>query len=361
MTIAQSLFETHLTVSNLSTSIAFYRDVVGLEPAHTVPERQAAFFWIGPRGRTMLGLWGSGHAPQRVCSHIAFAASLTDVLLAPPALRAAGVTPLDFNGHETDEPVVLGWMPAACIYFHDRDGHLLEYVAMLPDPPAGDRGIVPWGTWRAEQAHAAGNQRPLGEPRHRASRVVRILTISGSLRAVSSNTALLEAAQRLAPAGIEVSPFARLATLPPFNPDLDSDTPPSAVEAFRAALRNCDALLISSPEYAHGVAGVLKNALDWIVGSGELIDKPVGLVNTSTRATHAWSALLETVSVMSARVVRAASITVPVSGQADVDALVQDTTLARSLVSILDALRLAALGLEGAGDAHGAAQPGEQP
>jgi len=360
MTIVHSLFEAHLTVSNLNTSIAFYRDVVGLELAHTVPDRQAAFFWIGQRGRTMLGLWGTGHAPHRCSLHIAFAASLDDVLPAAAALRAAGVTPLDFNGRETDEPVVLGWMPAACIYFHDPDGHLLEYVAMLQDPPAADRGIVPWTAWRTDRQHDPRHQRTIGEPPDRAQ-VVRILTISGSLRAASSNTALLEAAQRLAPAGIEVLHFDRLATLPPFNPDLDIVAPPAAVEAFRAALRDCDAVLISSPEYAHGVSGVLKNALDWVVGSGELIDKPVGLVNASTRAAHAWSALVETVSVMSARVVSGASLTVPVNGRTDVNALVKDTTLATAIVSILGTLRTAALDRHSAGDAHGATDDRGEP
>lgn len=143
---------------------------------------------------------------------------------------------------------------------------------------------------------------------------VRVLAISGSLRRSSSNTALIQAAARLAPPGIEVAIYDELDRLPPFNPDLDTDTPPPAVAAFRSALDGCDAMLLSSPEYAHGVPGVLKNALDWVVGSGELVDKPVALVNASSRAHHAWNSLLETLTVMSARVVREASITVPLDG-----------------------------------------------
>ena len=117
-------------------------------------------------------------------------------------------------------------------------------------------------------------------------RVLRMLAMSGSLRHVSSNTALLRTAVQLAPVGVELSVYAELGIIPPFNPDLDTDAPPAAVSRFRAALQASDALLISSPEYAHGVSGVLKNALDWVVGSGELVDKPVALLNASSRATR---------------------------------------------------------------------------
>src|SRR5678815_2488952 len=100
---------------------------------------------------------------------------------------------------------------------------------------------------------------------------VRVLAISGSLRRASSNSALIEAVARLAPDTVDVSIYRELETLPPFNPDRDSGPAPAAVARFRAALQACDAVLISSPEYAHGVPGVLKNALDWLVGSGELL------------------------------------------------------------------------------------------
>ena len=104
-----------------------------------------------------------------------------------------------------------------------------------------------------------------------------------------------------------------LAKLPPFNPDLDNKSPAEAVARFRAELQACDAVLISSPEDAHGVPGVLKNALDWVVGSGELIGKPIGLINTSARATHARASLTETLAVMSARVILEATV-VPLHG-----------------------------------------------
>ena len=116
---------------------------------------------------------------------------------------------------------------------------------------------------------------------------VRVLAISGSLRSGSSNSALVRAVAASATETVEVSVYRGLAELPPFNPDLDGESPAAAVAEFRSALEACDAVLISSPEYAHGVPAVLKNALDWIVGSGELIDKPVALINASPHATHA--------------------------------------------------------------------------
>jgi lactoylglutathione lyase len=146
-TPATRLFEAHLPVADLDVSIAFYRDRVGLELAHVVRSRQAAFFWIGGRGNAMLGLWAAGSGPQKVTMHVAFAATLEDVLAAPRALRSAGVTPLDFDGHPATEAVVLAWMPAAAIYFHDPDGHLLEYIAMVTGDARPDDGVVTWRQW----------------------------------------------------------------------------------------------------------------------------------------------------------------------------------------------------------------------
>ena len=147
ITPVDRLFEAHLTVSDLEASIEFYRDRVGLELAHVIPARQAAFFWVGSRGTAMLGLWAGGSAPQKTTTHIAFVARGDDVVAAPRALQLAGITPLDFDGRPTEEPVVLAWMPAAAIYFHDPDGHLLEYIAMLPEDPRPDRGVLRWHEW----------------------------------------------------------------------------------------------------------------------------------------------------------------------------------------------------------------------
>jgi lactoylglutathione lyase len=140
----QGLFETHLTVADVDRSLAFYRDVVGLELALELPERGAAFLWIGAPGRAMLGLWSIGSAPLYMQLHIAFAMPLEDVLQAPQRLIDHGVQPLSFFAEPADEASVIGWMPAAAVYFRDPDGHMLEYLTMLDAPPRPDLGIVAW-------------------------------------------------------------------------------------------------------------------------------------------------------------------------------------------------------------------------
>jgi lactoylglutathione lyase len=143
------LYEAHLTVSDLHRSVAFYRDVVGLQPALEVPDRSAAFFWVGGVRETMLGLWSIGTAPMGLSLHVAFAAALDDVLDAPARLDACGITPLSFFGTKTDEPTVIAWIPAASVFFRDPDNHLLEYIAVLDEEPRPDLGMLPWSTWAA--------------------------------------------------------------------------------------------------------------------------------------------------------------------------------------------------------------------
>ncbi len=144
---------------------------------------------------------------------------------------------------------------------------------------------------------------------------IEILALSGSLRKNSSNTALLKAVAQLAPAGVTVRLCQGLGGLPLFNPDLEGVEPEPVLE-FRRQLLTAHGVMIASPEYAHGVTGVIKNALDWVVGSGELVDKPIALMNASARATYSHAALTEILTVMNARLVPAASLTVPLANNA---------------------------------------------
>lgn len=150
LTLVDRLFEAHVAVSDLDRSIAFYRDRLGFEVAHVTPAREAAFVWVGARGRTMLGLWTGESASQKTTSHLAFGTRVADVIAAPRVLAAAGIPALDFDGHTTAQAVVLAWMPAAAVYFRDPDGNLLEYIAMLSEPPRADAGVVTWNQWRGK-------------------------------------------------------------------------------------------------------------------------------------------------------------------------------------------------------------------
>jgi chromate reductase, NAD(P)H dehydrogenase (quinone) len=170
---------------------------------------------------------------------------------------------------------------------------------------------------------------------------MRLLAISGSLRRVSTNTAALEAMSRLAPEGVKVLLYRDLAQLPPFNPDDDIEErpKPEPVESLRALVGASDALVIAAPEYARGVPGALKNALDWLVASETIAAKLVALLNTSPRAFHAQASLRETLSTMAARVVPEAFADLPLGGKlVTADQILADPANARRLKEAIEAL-----------------------
>lgn len=168
---------------------------------------------------------------------------------------------------------------------------------------------------------------------------LRILAISGSLRARSSNTSLLRLAIEVAPDDLQIVMYDDLASLPHFNPDDDVDVPPAPVLDLRRRIGESDGLLICSPEYAHGVPGSLKNALDWLVASLELPHKPVALLNASPWATHAQASLVETLTVMSTRIVHEASATIPVArGDVAADGAIASDDIRQALRDALAAL-----------------------
>ncbi len=167
---------------------------------------------------------------------------------------------------------------------------------------------------------------------------MRLLAISGSLRNASSNTSLLKAAQMLAPDGIDIELYEGLGMLPHFNPDLDVEPLPAAVADLRSCIATADGLLISSPEYARGVPGSLKNALDWLVSGPEFPDKPVALFNASDRSVNAQAALRLTLETMSGRMVDAATITVHLLGKTQTpEEIAGNLTIAQMIRSALRA------------------------
>jgi len=141
---------------------------------------------------------------------------------------------------------------------------------------------------------------------------IKFLAISGSLRKASYNTAVLNTLVQLSAEHIEIT-IADISELPLFNPDRETESIP-ALENIKVALSNASGLIISSPEYAHGISGPMKNTLDWLVSSSEFVDLPIMLINTSPRAHHALDALKEVLTTMSGVVVDKASVAIPLLG-----------------------------------------------
>lgn len=181
---------------------------------------------------------------------------------------------------------------------------------------------------------------------HMAAALIQILAFSGSLRADSSNTALLRAAAALAPEDVCVELYENIGALPFFNPDRETDlyedvhsAPRYRTDLEDAGLavvgdlndrvRGADGLLIACPEYARGVPGPFKNALDWLVSGDAFVNKPCALFNASPRATHAQNALRVTLETMSGRIVESACVAVPLLNRGlDAAAIVSDEALA---------------------------------
>jgi len=170
---------------------------------------------------------------------------------------------------------------------------------------------------------------------------MRWLTISGSLRKTSTNSAALDAFARLAPPAVEIVAWRDLGVLPAFNPDDDREgaPPPASVSALRAAVADAAALVIAAPEYAHGFPGALKNALDWLVSSDCFPGKPVALINTAPRAFHAQSALREVLATMAARLTPEAFAILPLTGRVvTTEDILADSQLAAVLRAAGEAL-----------------------
>ena len=165
-----------------------------------------------------------------------------------------------------------------------------------------------------------------------------IVAVSGSLRAASINSAVCRVAARLAPPALRISVFEGLRDLPLFNPDLEAQ-PPESVRHWRATVAAADALLIASPEYAHGISGVMKNALDWLVSFEGTVGKPVALVNAAPRAHLADEALREVLRTMSADIVVQASGGLPLPGHCtSEEAMLRSPEVRRALEDLLAAL-----------------------
>ena len=166
---------------------------------------------------------------------------------------------------------------------------------------------------------------------------IQLLAISGSLRSHSSNTNVLQAAKVLASPPVKIRFYSELATLPHFNPDLDREPLPEAIVSLRQQIKNARGIIISSPEYAHGVPGSLKNALDWLVSSVEFPYKPVLLINTNPRATIALASLQEILITMSANINPDCNLSLAIAGKGlDTQGIIDDSELSTSLKKAME-------------------------
>ncbi|GAA4040272.1 NADPH-dependent FMN reductase [Hymenobacter glaciei] len=171
-----------------------------------------------------------------------------------------------------------------------------------------------------------------------------ILAFSGSPRSASAIGHLLRAAVAVAPAGINCTFYEDVLALPLFSPDLDapSSSVAPAVAALREQLRAADAVLIATPEYAYGMPGSLKNALDWLVSAGSFYGKPTGVLSASPSEVggdRARAGLLLTLEALGAAIVPAASFPIPlVRTRLGAAGEVTDTGLATKLTAAMTAL-----------------------
>jgi chromate reductase len=169
----------------------------------------------------------------------------------------------------------------------------------------------------------------------------RILAISGSLREQSSNTALMYAIMGMAKDELDFTVYGGLGDLPHFNPEIDIDEGPPSVMKLRALLKEADGVFFCTPEYAKGVPGVLKNALDWIVSSGEFMFKPVAVVSASPTpmgGDKAHASLLLTLGMMDAKIVAGGTMIIPFITLKLKNGVITDSETASSVLSLLNAL-----------------------
>lgn len=169
-----------------------------------------------------------------------------------------------------------------------------------------------------------------------------ILAISGSLRAGSTNTALLRATAELATDIVRITLYDGLDDIPPFSPERDKENTSASVNNLRQLLREADAALFCTPEYIHGMPGVLKNMLDWLASSGEFVDKPVGVISAGPSdmgGSRAHASLSYTLKILTAQLPEKASLIVPfVRQKIDADGQIIDPVLNQQLREVVDAL-----------------------
>jgi NAD(P)H-dependent FMN reductase len=165
-----------------------------------------------------------------------------------------------------------------------------------------------------------------------------VIALCGSQSSRSANLQLINEIKRLANNKFNIDLFTGLDQLPHFNPDLDGKAAPAAVDAFRDTLRKADGILICTPEYAMGVPGTMKNALDWLVSSMELSNKPVALITASTSGEKAQASLTGTLNILEARMNSDMQMWIPfIKTKIDAEGRISDEAIQARLSTLIDA------------------------
>jgi chromate reductase len=166
-----------------------------------------------------------------------------------------------------------------------------------------------------------------------------IFAISGSLRLGSSNHNILKALGEMMPPNIIYTIYNGISAIPAFDPGLDNDSPPASVTAFRKQLSGADAIIICTPEYAYGVPGALKNALDWTVSSASFSGKHTALITASTGGENAHEALFKILGAIDANLIEGATLLISfVRSKMDGEGNITDEATAGKLKVVFDAL-----------------------
>lgn len=143
----KGLFETHLYVSDLERSAAFYKNVLQLEECHRDEKRNIIFFWIGAPRKSMLGLWQKPINDVQP-RHFAFECEPEWIVKnAVTFLQRHHISCYNFLNDGSNEPMVFAWMPAIAVYFNDPDGHVLEFIGILKGDPMPGAGVVSYSKW----------------------------------------------------------------------------------------------------------------------------------------------------------------------------------------------------------------------
>jgi len=165
-----------------------------------------------------------------------------------------------------------------------------------------------------------------------------IFAISGSLRAGSSNHTILQHLGQMIPRDTNYTIYDGLSTIPAFDPGLDNDDPPASLADFRKQISEADAIIICTPEYAYGVPGALKNALDWTVSSGSFSGKPVALITASTGGENAHEAMIKILGALDAKLSQETTLLIPFIRTKIDKGTVSDEETVKNLQNLLNSL-----------------------